>query len=378
MTITTRAAVLHAFDEPQQVQEVELRAPASHEVLVRVTAAGVCHSDVGQADGEWDHPLPVVLGHEGAGVIERVGEGVSGWHPGQRVLLSLAPGCGHCRHCMVGRPILCQASLAAMGEGRLTTGPTPITGGHGPISAYSLLACFAEHTVVAARSLIALPDDVSDTVGALIGCAVITGAGAAIATVDIEAGSRGAVIGAGGVGVNAIMGARARGATTVDAFDPSGERAETARRFGATGTIDPGDGDLVESLKAAAPDRGYDWTLVTVGSPAAMELAVELLRPGGVAVMVGLTPQDHPVPIDMLSLVTYERRIVGSAYGTQAPAVLMPRIIELYRRGALKLDELAGHRFPLDGVNEAFDTARNVRGLRTVLEMPPSSFPSPP
>ena len=189
----TTAAVLHAFREPHAIEEVELRDPGRGEVLVRIVAAGICHSDVGQADGEWGFPLPAVLGHEGAGVVEAVGEGVSGIAPGQRVVLSLAPGCGACGHCEVGRPILCQDSLDAMGEGRLTTGGSPITGPDGPIAAYSLLACFAHHAVVAERSVIPLPDDVPADVAALIGCAVITGVGAAIETLQIPAGSRGAV-----------------------------------------------------------------------------------------------------------------------------------------------------------------------------------------
>lgn len=365
---TTRAAVLRAFGGPQAVEEIELRAPGPDEALVRITAAGVCHSDVGQADGEWQHPLPVVLGHEGAGVVEAVGERV-GLAPGTRVMLNMAPGCGRCRHCAVGRPILCQPALLAMGEARLITGASPIHGDGGTIGAYALLACFAEHAIVDGRSLVPLPDDVPDEVGALMGCAVITGVGAAIETIDVPAGSRGAVIGAGGVGVNAIQGARARGATEVVAIDPSEGRLELACAFGATDGIDAADADRLDALAARAPDEGFDWTIVTVGSPAAMQTGVRLLAPGGVACMVGLTPQDTPVGIDMLELVTYERRVVGSAYGTLAPPALVPRILELYRAGLLKLDDLVGDRFPLEGINDAFAMSRAAGGLRPVLDL---------
>ena len=362
----SRAAVLHAFGEPHRIEDVDLREPGPGEVRVRIVSAGVCHSDVGQADGEWDFPLPAVLGHEGAGVVETVGPGVSGLEPGQRVVLSLAPGCGTCSHCAVGRPILCQDSLDAMGEGRLTTGPSPLRGADGPIAAYSLLACFAEHVVVAAASAIPLPDDVPADVAALIGCAVITGVGAAIETIDVAAGSRGAVFGAGGVGVNAIQGARARGGL-VDAFDPSEARLEQARRFGAVASGDPTDEQTGERLRASARRAGYDWAIVTVGSGEAIRLAVQAVRPGGTVAVVGLVPQDRPVPIDMLDLVTYETRIVGSAYGSLTPLRLVPRIVDLYRSGALRLGELVSARLPLEAIDEAFAQSRSAEGLRPVL-----------
>jgi Zn-dependent alcohol dehydrogenase len=369
-SLSTRAAVLREFGAPQRVEEVRLRRPGSGEVLVRIAAAGVCHSDVGQADGEWDFPLPAVLGHEGAGIVEEVGPEVAS-EPGARVLLSSAPGCGRCAHCSAGRPIRCQDSLEAMGEGRLTTGSSPLSQAEGTIAAYSLLACFSEHVVVAERSLIALPDDVSYEVGALVGCAVLTGVGAAIESIAVAAGSHGAVIGAGGVGINAIQGARARGATGVLAIDPSPERLDWARRFGATELLDAGDEKQLSALRAAAPREGLDWTIVTAGQAGAMTLGVELLRPGGTAAIVGLAPEGRPVPVDMLDLVTYERRVVGSAYGSLSPSLLVPRILDLYRAGALELDALVADRFALDEINDAFDRSRAARGLRSVLRMSP-------
>jgi S-(hydroxymethyl)glutathione dehydrogenase/alcohol dehydrogenase len=364
--VVTKAAVLREFRAPQSIEEIGLRPPGPGEARVRMTAAGVCHSDVGQADGEWDFPLPAVLGHEGAGVVEQVGPDVA-VRPGTRVLLNLAPGCGRCRHCVHGRPIRCQDSLEAMGAGRLTTGPTPFSSEGRPVSAYSLLSCFSNHTVVAERSLIPLPDDVSDEVGALVGCAVITGVGAAIESIDVPAGSHGAVIGAGGVGVNAIQGARARGAVRVLAVDPSAERRGWAKRFGATEALDADDEHALAPLRLGAAREGFDWTIVTVGSTEAMALGIDLLRPGGTAAIVGLAPQGRPVPVDMLDLVTFERRVVGSAYGTLSPSLLVPRILDLYRAGVLKLDDLVADRFPFEDINEAFDTARAAGGLRSVL-----------
>jgi S-(hydroxymethyl)glutathione dehydrogenase/alcohol dehydrogenase len=338
-------------------------------VLVRLVCAGICHSDVGQADGEWSHSLPVVLGHEGAGVVEAVGPGVDSVKPGQRVLLNMAPGCGRCRHCAVGRPILCQEALAAMGEGRLITGPTPISRDGEPVATYALLGCFAEHAVVDERSMIPLADDVPADVAALLGCAVITGVGAAIETLHVEAGSRGCVIGCGGVGSSAVAGASARGAAEIVAVDPSPARREAALRFGATGGLDPSDEAAMAELVEQAPREGFDWTIVTVGVPSAMRLGVDLLAPRGTMVAVGLTREGAETPVDMLSLVTYERRIVGSAYGSLSPLVLVPRILDLYRAGRLPLDELVSHRLPLESIDEGFELSRRAEGMRPVLAL---------
>jgi Zn-dependent alcohol dehydrogenase len=365
--VKTRAAVLRSFGEPQGIEELELRDPGPGEVLVRVVCAGICHSDVGQADGEWSHPLPVVLGHEGAAVVEAVGPGVESVAPGRRVLLNMAPGCGACPHCLVGRPILCQEALEAMGAGRLTTGPTPLRDAAGPVATYALLGCFAEHAVVAERSMLPLPDDVPAEVAAVVGCAVITGVGAAIETLRVEAGSRGCVIGCGGVGVNAVQGARVRGAAEIVAIDPSPARREAAAVFGATGGLDPADGDAVAELVARAPRQGFDWSIVTVGSTSAMRLGVDAVRPGGTMVAVGLTRQQEPTAIDMLDVVTYEKTIRGSAYGSLSPLVLVPRIVDLYRQGRLVLDELVSHRLPLEAIDEGFALSRRAEGMRPVL-----------
>ena len=367
MPVETTAAVLHAFGEPQRLEQVELRDPGPNEVLVRILAAGVCHSDVGQADGEWGFPLPAVLGHEGAGVVQAVGTNVTSVSVDQPVVLNLAPGCGACAHCLNDRPILCQDALDAMAAGRLTTGPSPIRGAGGPIATYSLLGCFAGHAVVAERSALPLPTRVPASVAALIGCAVITGFGAATETLGIEAGSRGAVIGAGGVGVNAIQGARLQGAKEIVAFDVSPARLEEARRFGATETVDVGDAAALESLRGRARHEGYDWTIVTVGREDAVRLGVDLSRPGGTIVIVGLLPEGEPVAVDMLDLVTYEKKIVGSAYGSTSPEILMPRIAELYLEGKLMLDELVTNRLPFEEINEAFARSRRADGLRPVL-----------
>jgi Zn-dependent alcohol dehydrogenase len=367
--LDVRAAVLRSFGGPHDIVQVWLREPGPGEVLVAIACAGVCHSDVGQADGEWDFPLPAVLGHEGSGVVEAVGPGVSAIAPGDRVVLNLAPGCGHCRHCMVGRPILCQASLEAMGEGRLTTGPSPIVLDDAPVAAYSLLACFAERAVVAQESVIPIPEDVPADVAALIGCAVITGLGAAIETLKVPAGSAGAVIGVGGVGINAVLGASLAGAETIVAIDPSPDRRQRAFSFGATEALDPSRAPEAAELRRRAASHGFDWTIVTVGAPEGISLGIETVRPGGTACIVGLAPQGAEVPVNMLDLVTYERTIVGSAYGSLTPRLLVPRIIELYRQGRLPLHRLISDRFGLEEIDAAFAKARRSEGLRSILEI---------
>lgn len=369
MPVETTAAVLHGFGEPFRIEQVVVRDPGPHEVLVRVLAAGVCHSDVAQADGEWGLPLPAVLGHEGAGIVEAVGPGVTAIAPGESVVLSLAPGCGACAYCAAGRPILCQDALDAMSEGRLVTGPTPIRGPDGPIATYSLLGCFARHAVVAERSAVPLPEEIRPQAGAVLGCAVITGVGAATESGAVAPGTRGAVIGAGGVGANAIQGARLAGATAVTAFDVSDSRLEEVRRFGATETVRADDPDALEAHRARARREGFDWAIVTVGRVEAIRLGVEITRPGATTVVVGLMPEASPVPVDMLDLVTYEKRIVGSAYGSVSPERLLPRLARAYLAGELLLDELVSEPLPLERIDEAFARSRRGQGLRPVLTM---------
>ena len=369
MPHNARAAVLHAFGENHEIVEISLRDPGPGEVLVAVSAAGVCHSDVGQADGEWDFPLPAVLGHEGAGIVEAVGPGVRAVSAGDRVVLNSAPGCGICRHCLEGRPIRCQASLEAMSLGRLTTGPSPIALDSRPIAAYSLLACFAERAVVAERSVIPIPDEMPAEVAAVLGCAVITGVGAAVQTLSIPAGRRGAVIGAGGVGISAILGAQVAGAAAIVAIDPVEGRRQRALSFGATEALDPTEDEVADRLRADSSLRGFDWSIVTTGQSEALKLGVESIRPGGTACIVGLARQGAPVPVDMLDLVVYERTIVGSAYGTISPQLLVPQLIELYRRGRLPLERLISDRFTLEQIDTAFSRSRDAEGLRSVLQI---------
>jgi S-(hydroxymethyl)glutathione dehydrogenase/alcohol dehydrogenase len=232
-----------------------------------------------------------------------------------------------------------------------------------------MLACFARHVIVDQRSLIPLPDGVPADVAALIGCAVTTGLGAAIETLKLAAGSRGAVIGVGGVGINAVQGARLRGAAEVVAIDMSAARLQQAKVFGATDTVAADDVAKVSALRSQATTSGFDWAIVTVGREDAMRLGVEIVKPGGSVAAVGLMPEASPVPIDLLDMVVNEKKLFGSAYGSITPRVLIPRIVGLYLEGRLMLDELVSERLPLQEINRAFDLSRRAEGLRLILTL---------
>jgi Zn-dependent alcohol dehydrogenase len=362
--IESLAAVLRTPGEAPRLERVVLRDPGPGEVLLRILAAGVCHTDVAHADGELDYPLPVVLGHEGCGVVEAVGSGVTAVSVGDRVVLNLAPGCGSCRQCLLGRPIHC-SRLAAV-NGGLPTGPTPILGEDGPIAAFASAGCFARHAVVAERTAVTVPETVSDDVAAVIGCAVVTGFGAAVSATGIAPGSRGVVIGAGGVGASAILGARTCGATEVLVLDPSGERRERACSLGATAAVDPHDERAIEKVRTAE-GHGLEWAVVCVGDPDALRLAVDLVGPCGMVTLVGLIPEETRVDLDWLDIVNQEKRIRGSAYGSRPAEILIDEILRLYAEGRLPLDQVVTHRLSLGEIDTAFGLARDAVGLRSVL-----------
>jgi S-(hydroxymethyl)glutathione dehydrogenase / alcohol dehydrogenase len=361
MPTDTVAAVLRAVGATPRLEQVELRDPGPGEVLVRMAAAGVCHTDVALVDGEHDSALPIVLGHEGAGTIEAVGGGTTGIGVGNRALLNLAPNCGRCLSCAAGRPILC---LNWPTDGGLLTGPTPVRGEDGPIPVMAAAGCFAGHVVMPAASVIPIPERVPFDVAAVVGCAVITGFGAAVASLDIAAGSRGAVIGVGGVGASALLAARLRGPVEVVAVDPSPERRDRARALGATDAVDPDDDEALERLRTSTRSRGLDWTIVAAGQPAAVRLGVELLAAGGTAAVVG-TPER--AELDIRAMVGNEKTLRGSTYGSVAPTTLVPRILDLYASGRLDLDALVSHRLPLDSIEEALSLSRSASGMRVVL-----------
>lgn len=366
MPIQTRAAVLRAYETPLSVEEITLDDPEPGEVVVRLAACGVCHSDLHMVSPVFKNPLPVVLGHEGAGIVERVGPQVTSVAPGDHVVLTWIPSCGRCRYCASGRPALCanrQGVERRDGATRLRLHDSQGDDVRQLLDA----GAYAEHVLVREEGVIPIDGDIPLEVAALVGCGVLTGVGAVTRTARIEPGSVIAVIGAGGVGLNVIQGAALAGAARIIAVDMRPSALELARQFGATDTIDASDPANSNPAKAIRQlsGGGVDYSFEVVGRPETIAQAWESLAPGGKAVVVGLTPQNGKVELrtDFLS----EKSLMGCIFGSSIPRVDVPRALNLYRGGRLKLDELVAQRYPLDAVNDALDALRAGATGRGVL-----------
>jgi Zn-dependent alcohol dehydrogenase len=365
-----RAAVLEETGGRFAVQELELAPPGPGEVLVRLKASGVCHSDQNAIDGTAPTRCPAVLGHEGAGVVEAVGPGVSRVVPGDHVALSWAPSCGQCSECIRELPNLCAAAWPAMGEGGLLDSTSRLSRGGEPVYHYSLISSFADACVVPERSCVPIPPDVPFAVAGLVGCAVTTGVGAVWHTARVGPGDRVAVLGCGGVGLSAILGAVVAGASEIVAVDISEAKLAWARELGATSTV----------LWAASPEEtaaavrdasggGVDAAIEATGRVEAMLAAFLSTRNRGAAVLIGIPGADAVLPLPALSIPRMERRVLGSIYGSSRPERDFPLILDLYRRGRLPLDRLVSHTLPLDRIGEAFELLRNGEARRVVLDL---------
>ena len=358
-----RAAVLRETGAPLAIEELSLLPPRPGDVQVRVEAAGVCHTDYHYMVGDMRCRLPVVLGHEGAGIVEAVGDGVDSVAPGDRVALMWRPRCGHCVYCITGQPVLCTGGrVQAESGGLIDDGTTRLRKGAEEIHHFLGVSCFAEQVVVSARSVAPVPADIPPHIAAITGCAVITGVGAVLNVVGACAGRSVLVFGAGGVGLSAVMGARLAGAEPIIAVDPVAERLAMARRLGATHVLPSGD-----AVDQICPG-GVDWAIEAVGRPETLRQAVSALRPGGTAVAIGLTRADATFEVPINEMVQRQKRIVGSLYGSANPLTDLPRIFALYRAGRLPLDELVGDRYPLDQVNTAYDALMHGALGRAVIQ----------
>jgi S-(hydroxymethyl)glutathione dehydrogenase/alcohol dehydrogenase len=345
-----KAAVLYERRARMVVEEVELRGPAADEVRVKIKAAGVCHSDYHHWKDEYGSPLPIVLGHEVAGVVDAVGESVTKARSGDRVVIAFGHRCGECFYCLKGEPYLCTPPPDAP---LLKRFPRIWKGSQG-IHSFSATGAFAEYTVFPATNVIPLPDDVPFEVGALVGCAVATGFGAVVNTAKVPPGSNVVVIGCGGVGMNIIQTAALVGAARVIAVDIREDKLARARQFGATHAINASRQEVAPAVRALTGGFGADYAFEVISHPATIEQAYESLRKGGVAVVVGLSPVDARVTLDPLALVRTGRTIMGSAIGSIRPASDFPRILDLYRAGRLRLREMVSKTFTLTEINEAF------------------------
>lgn len=377
-TMQVQAAVLNGPGQPFQLQDLTLLPPRTGEVLVQVKAAGVCHSDWHLVTGDTRHPLPLVAGHEGAGIVVEVGPGVESVARGDHVSLNWSPACGRCFYCLAGTPYLCSAYVETIWAGVLRDGETRLRRGDEPVHHYCALACFADHTVVDETSCVPLPKDVPFSVAALVGCAVTTGVGAVLNTAHVPPGASVAVFGAGGVGLSAIMGAKLAGADPIIAVDRAAAKREIALTFGATHFVRAGDtsgdgtyeslvsSDVVRQIRELTGGRGADYTFEAVGLAAVQELCLAAARPGGMAVLAGLSPMGTTTNLPGAIITREEKTVKGSYYGSSFAQRDFPRYAEFYRRGQLDLDRLISRTFRLDEINEAFaamlqgDTARGV------------------
>ena len=352
--------------------ELELAAPGTGEVLVRLHASGVCHSDLNAADGTSETRCPAVLGHEGAGVVEAVGPG-GRLTPGTHVALSWMPSCGQCEECVRGLTHLCQVAWKAMGHGGLLDGTPRLSRNGTAVYHYSFLSTFATAAVVPERCCIPIPDTVPFEVAALVGCAVATGVGAVWNTASVRPGDRVAIFGCGGVGLSALLGALAIGATPVVAVDLSAAKLKAAAGLGASATVRwAGDAESTAEAVRAATSGGVDYAIEATGRPDAMLAAFLSTRPRGAAVLIGIGRADAVLQLPAIQIPRAERRILGSAYGSVRPERDFPVILQLYASGRLPLDRLISHRLPLQSAQQALDLVRDGTAVRAVLTPPPS------
>ena len=348
-----QAAVFYEVGTPFKVETLDLEPPRAGEVLVRVAAAGVCHSDWHLMTGATQHPVPVVPGHEGAGVVETVGEGVTRLKRGDHVSLNWAPNCGACFYCLNDRPNLCSTYVGPLWAGTMMDGTTRLSKEGQPVYHFSALACFADYTVVPQECCVPLNKEVPLTIAALIGCAVTTGVGAVLNTARVRPGSSVAVFGAGGVGLNIIIGAKLAGASRIIAVDRSEAKGDLALDFGATDFVvaGPGTNDAIRKLTEG---RGADYVFEAIGIPAVQEQCLDAVRPGGTLALVGVAPMGSGTNLPGAILTRQEKTVTGSYYGTANTARDFPLYADLYLKGKLDLDRLISKTYLLDHINEAY------------------------
>lgn len=369
-----KAAVLNAIGcarpyartRPLAIEELELDPPGEGEVLVAIKAAGLCHSDLSVINGDRPRPTPMALGHEAAGVVEAVGPGVADLAHGDHVVMAFVPSCGRCRPCMSGRPALCEPGAAANAAGTLLSGARRLRRNGEAIHHHMGVSAFASHAVVARNSLVKIDPSVPFEHAALFGCAVITGVGAVVNTAAVPAGSSMAVVGLGGVGLNALLAGGLVGASEIIAVDIDDTKLAIARQLGATHTVNAGRADAVEAVREASRG-GVDFAFEMAGSVKAMDLAYRITRRGGTTVSAGLSHPDSDFSLKHVSLVAEERCIKGSYLGSCVPVRDIPRYLSLHRRGRLPVERLLSGRSALEDINAAFDQLADGKIVRHMI-----------
>jgi S-(hydroxymethyl)glutathione dehydrogenase/alcohol dehydrogenase len=361
-----QAAILWEQGKPLSVEAAELDAPGPGEVLVEIKAAGVCHSDLDPALGDWPAKTPLVLGHEGAGIVREVGPSVTELRRGDHVVLCWAPACGVCPPCREGRAVLCDRVEKVSFRNKLPSGASRPHARGQDVAPFLGTACFSDFVVVPEGGAIPVPADVPFDALATIGCAVVTGVGAVTNAARVPRGARVAVIGAGGVGLNVVQGAAIAGCEEIIAIDLRPVPLGIAQVFGATQTIEASR-DVPVDVRGMTGGRGADFVFDTVGSPATLTTAMACVRKGGTVVLTGLSRVDSQGSVAMFPFVMQEKRLIGSVYGSGNPASDIPRLVSLYQEGRLKLAELVSRTYSLDKINEALSALAASDGARGII-----------
>jgi len=348
-----QAAVLHEVGFPFSVESLDLEPPRAGEVLVKIAAAGVCHSDWHLVTGATKHPLPIVPGHEGAGLVEAIGEGVTRLKAGDHIALNWAPNCGTCFYCLNDRPSLCATYVGPIWAGTMLDGTTRLSRDGRPVYHFSALACFAEYAVVPQECCVPMSNEVPLPVAALIGCAVTTGVGAVLNTARVRPGSSVAVFGAGGVGLSIILGAQLAGASRIIAIDRAEGKLEIAKEFGATDVVLAGP-EANRAIHDLTEGRGADYVFEAIGNPAVQEQCLDAIRPGGTVVFAGVAPMGSSTNLPGAILTRQEKTVMGTYYGTANAARDFPLYADLYLKGKLDLNRLISKTYSLEQINDAY------------------------
>lgn len=356
----------YAQSKPLSIEEVDLAAPGEREVLVRVRAASLCHSDLSTINGDRPRQMPMVLGHEAAGEVVECGAGVHDLKPGDHVVMVFAPSCGECIACREGHPGRCEPGQKANGAGTLLGGAIRLSQNGQPVYHHVGVSAFAEYAVVNRGSVVKIDAALPFDEAALFGCAVLTGVGAALNTAQVFPGARVGVVGLGGVGLNALFGAKVAGASRIVAIDLHDDKLELAKRLGATDTVNAKDADAIQKVKDLT-DGGVDFGLEMAGSVQAMELAYRITRRGGTTVTAGLPHPDARWQLQHVNLTAEERTVKGSYVGSCVPPRDMPRYIDLYRKGMLPVNKLMSDHIGLEQINEGFDNLASGHTVRQIV-----------
>ena len=356
-----KAAVFREVNVPMEIEEVTVSKPGPREVLIRTKAAGICHSDMHFFNGSYPGKLPMVLGHESAGVVEQVGSDVHYVKPGDHVITCLSVFCGHCDQCLTGHLSLCQEPEMSRGkeeEPRISHNDQPLT-------PFAQLGSFAEMMLVHEHALVKVREDMPMDRAALIGCGVTTGIGAVIHTASVEPGSTVAVIGCGGIGLSAINGAALAGASRIIAVDMVASKLELARKFGATDLVDASDGEAIEKVRELT-GGGVHYSFEAIGLKTTAEQAFRMLRPGGTATVIGMIPPGQMVELHGVDFLA-EKKIQGSMMGSNRFRVDMPRFVDFYLQGKLHLDDMISNRIALSDINEGMAALETGEIARSVI-----------